>query len=545
MIQYEEYCEEHAQFPISMICLNPKIFPQRKICCQCLISCDKKNELKSNELMTVQEFYQRLKLLSDEIDNNQKIEQKMFESMNKIVKQCKAILESQCHNQIQLEIKKLISEGIRPLTYGEIKKYSFLLVNDFKQKNEIIADLQKSLDSASSNILNSFQQYKENNSIKVQVNIQKDMKHERSQKQVTLPIHKKIEDLQQKFGEKDDCIYFNGEEIKNCNATLLDNNIWSGDEIIIKNTKISITLQDKQYQRMQFLLSRSETIFTIKTLVQEKEGIDPSQQKIIFYGRVLQDFEKLNDFKKDLTFLLDINKTAINLFDIDEKPKSIKLNPNFTFEKIIHQIQYHFDIPYKLISSLLINQKPLLNQQGISNLVDIQTQTINLQIKLSKPVILAKTLSGKIIIVNPKGNNAIPYIKQQIENEYNIPISHQHIYHKRNLMDDSKTLIEIGIKQFDTLNIKCDLDEKFEEELFIQVYNFYDKIIRLKVEPQISIIEGLLRDDRCYSGMVQECVSHYVKGIRVKEGQCFSDFNMKELDLIRTSGFFRSCSKMD
>ncbi|CAK89572.1 unnamed protein product (macronuclear) [Paramecium tetraurelia] len=544
MIEYQDQCEEHPQFPISMVCLNPKIFPQRKICCQCLISFDKKNQLKENELISIQEFYKRLEQLVIKINDAQKVEQAIFESLNKMLKECKAILDQQNLNLIQLEIKKLISGGIRPLSYSELKFYSNVLVHDFQQKQQIIEELKKSLDSASNNIQNAFLTYQKNNSIKIQVNIKR---YDQGQINVTLPIHQKIQDLKLEFGQKDDQISLNCEEIKNTNTTLFENNIWSGDTISIQK-QIRVTLIDKQYQTLNFLLLASDNILKIKKLVQQKEGIDPSQQKIIYYGRVLQDFEKLNDFKSSLglDFLLDINKTTINLFNLDEKPQCIKLNPNFTFENIIHQIQYHFDIPYNLISSLLINNKPLLNNQQIKNLVDIQTETINLEIKLSRPVILAKTLSGKIIIVNPQENNTILHIKQQIENKYNILISHQHIYHKMSLLDNLKTLQEIGIKQLDILNIKCDLDIEFRQEFIILIQRFPSDSgnCQLKIKPQLSIINQISEQDINLEAQLSS-IFYYVKGFRIKQGQCCSDFNLKENDLINTGCKFRACSKWE
>ncbi|CAD8191125.1 unnamed protein product [Paramecium pentaurelia] len=539
MLQNEDFCTYHPQYPIQMISLNPIIFPQRKICCQCLLSCIDQNDLQENGLITFEDFYNKLEQQRNKIIKINKIQQTILKSMNEYYQQCKIILDENLLNlmKIQTEIEKLLSQGQRPLPQSEIKMFSDILIHDFDYNQKIIEDLKNNLDSAQKEILNKLNKFKEENSINIQVNIK--VHEKQNQNIITIPIHYKVQEQKWRFGNADDQIYVNKKEITNLNTTFFQNNIQSNETLIIKNNKIVIFLKDKQYQIFQLKLLLSETILTIKQYVQQKEGINPSEQKIIYSGRVLQDYEKLEDlnlyqyiklFDNEATLLLDINKTKINLFSIDEKPHFIKLNPKFTFENIIHEIQYHFDIPYKMISSILFNNTPLQQNQKIQDLVEIQTQPFELTIKLSRPIILAKTLSGKIIIINSQEFETIQNIKKEIENNYNIPISHQYIYYKNDLLDNSMSLIKIGIKQLDMININFLLDENFTQKFSIQVNNFYNKWRLIQIQPFLEVINSL--SDIEIVGIPSSQASCFIKGVRVTDGKNFSDFNMKKNDII-------------
>ncbi|CAD8066440.1 unnamed protein product [Paramecium primaurelia] len=531
MLQYEDFCTYHPQYPIQMISLNPIIFPQRKICCQCLLSCIDQNDLQENGLITFEDFYRKVEQQRDKIIEINKIQQTILKSMNEQYKQCKIILDENLLNlmKIQTEIEKLISQGQRPLSYSELKMFSNILIHDFDYNKKIIEDFKNNLDSAQMEILNKLKKFKEENSIHIQLNIIV----QKQQNTITIPIHQKIQDLKLKFGNANDQIYVNEKEIANLNTTFFENNIWSKETLIIKNNKIKILLRDNQYQKFQLNLQPYETILTIKQYIQQQEGINPSEQKIIYFGRVLQDYEKIENIKlvdNVANMLLDIKKTKINLFSIDEKPPFIKLNPKFTFENIIHQIQYHFDIPYQMISSILFYNTPLQQNQQIQDLVKIQTQPFQLTIKLSRPIILAKTVSGKIIIINSQEFETIQNMKKEIENNYHIPISDQYIYYKNDLLDNSEQLAQISIKKLDMININFLLDENLTQKFSIQVINFNNRLRLIQILPFLEVINSL--SDIEIIGIPSSSASCFIKGVRVTDGKNFSDFNMKENDKI-------------
>ena len=193
----------------------------------------------------------------------------------------------------------------------------------------------------------------------------------------------------------------------------------------------------------------SDTIKSIKEKIENKEGIIPEKQKLIFNGKNLVDNKTLEDYKieNESTFYLFHKniKIFIQIFLCDKKiMKTIELDveSNDTILDIKKQIYDKERIPIEQ-QKLFLYGEQLENLKSIS-FYKIKKNSIIILIQYNQIYI---NISGVIITLDVLLSDTIKNIKKKIYDKERIPIEQQKLFLDGIQLEDGKSISSYNIRK--------------------------------------------------------------------------------------------------